>query len=240
MVGASLKGEKALVVFSGGQDSTTCLYWALEHFDSVLALSFDYGQRHSIELECAKKIAGLAGVSHTVASLPIFADLGANALTSDTAVSRELEDNGLPNTFVPGRNLFFMTYAAAWAYSRDIQHIVTGVAQTDYSGYPDCRESTLQALQQALRLGMESEFTLHTPLMHLSKAETVRLAQQHDAMGALAFSHTCYNGIFPPCETCPACELRAKGFCEAGVVDPLVARATSMASADAQKSDVDV
>ncbi len=221
----ALASNSAVVVFSGGQDSTTCLYWARERFSDVQALSFDYGQRHAIELQSAAKIAAMAGVPHTVAKLPIFEDLGANALTGGTAVSGDLASNGLPNTFVPGRNLFFLTYAAAWAYSRNVQNIITGVAQTDYSGYPDCREDTLTALQESLRLGMEADFKLHTPLMHLSKAETVRLAEQHGGLEALAYSHTCYNGEFPPCGDCPACQLRAKGFAEAGVADPLVLRA---------------
>jgi len=131
------------------------------------------------------------------------------------------EDSGLPNTFVPGRNLIFLTFAAAHAYQRGITHLVTGVAQTDYSGYPDCREETMKSLQTALRNGMESEIQIHTPLMHLSKQATVQLAVALGALPAMAMTHTCYNGEHPPCGTCPACELRAKGFEDAGVVDPL-------------------
>ncbi|MCB1878036.1 MAG: 7-cyano-7-deazaguanine synthase QueC [Chromatiales bacterium] len=218
--------QKALVVLSGGQDSTTCLYWALKRFgaEGVEAVTFDYGQRHRIELRAARKVAQRAGVRHTQLPINTFSALGGNALTDgEIAVASGVSaDTGLPNTFVPGRNLIFLTFAAALAYQRGIRHLVTGVAQTDYSGYPDCRENTLQALQQALRLGMASDIELHTPLMHLSKADTVRLAVQLGALDALADSHTCYNGSRPPCGQCPACLLRTKGFAEAGVDDPLL------------------
>lgn len=217
--------EKALVVLSGGQDSTTCLYWAIDRFGSaaVSAVTFDYGQRHRIELGAAANIASLAGVPHTVLPIDTFAAIGGNAL-----VDADLEPGGgavkaanLPNTFVPGRNLIFLTFAAAWAWQRDIRHLVTGVAQTDYSGYPDCREATIDALGETLRKGMESDVQIHTPLMHLSKKETVLLADRLGALGALALSHTCYRGERPPCGRCEACRLRARGFEEAGIEDPL-------------------
>jgi 7-cyano-7-deazaguanine synthase len=218
----------ALVVLSGGQDSTTCLYWALNRFgrEQVEALSFDYGQRHRIELDCAQQIAALAGVAHTILPIDTFAALGGNALTDDgIAVQTGVNpQTALPNTFVPGRNLIFLTFAAAFAYPCGIRQLVTGVAQTDYSGYPDCRQTTLQALEQALRLGMEFAITIHAPLMFQSKADTVRLAQALGALPALAYSHTCYNGQQPPCGECPACLLRAKGFAEAGIADPLLER----------------
>ena len=220
--------KTALVVLSGGQDSTTCLYWALDRFgrDRVEALSFDYGQRHRIELDCARQIAALADAPHTVLPMDTFAALGGNALTDagmavQAGVAARTE---LPNTFVPGRNLIFLTFAAAFAYPRGIRELVTGVAQTDYSGYPDCRQATLQALEQAIRLGMDYDLTLHAPLMFQSKADTVRLAQALGALPALAYSHTCYNGMQPPCGQCPACLLRARGFAEAGIPDPLLAR----------------
>lgn len=222
--------RKALVVLSGGQDSTTCLYWALREFGAanVEAVTFDYGQRHRVELEAARQVAAMAGVRQTVLPIDTFAAIGGNALTDDSITpesgARADEDTALPNTFVPGRNLVFLSFAAAFAYTRGIEHVVTGVAQTDYSGYPDCRENTLKALELALRLGMDSRVSLHTPLMFMSKAETVQLAQQVGAMDALAFSHTCYNGEVPPCGHCASCELRAKGFAEAGVADPLVVR----------------
>ena len=219
--------NKALVVLSGGQDSTTCLYWAIDRFgvDGVSSLTFDYGQKHRVELECAEKIAELAGVENTVLPIDTFRVLGGNALTDKIDVKPGVDpDTQLPNTFVPGRNLVFLTYAAAFAYQRNISNLVTGVAQTDYSGYPDCRNETIESLQQSIRLGMESDISIHTPLMWLSKAETVKLAEQLGALEALAYSHTCYNGQQPPCGECEACRLRAKGFEEAGIADPLVER----------------
>ena len=219
---------KALVVLSGGQDSTTCLYWAIDKFgrENVSSVTFDYGQRHRIELTSAAEIADFTGVPNVILPIDTFAALGGDALTAtDIAVESTLdEDSGLPNTFVPGRNLIFLTFAAAFAYQRNIAHLVTGVAQTDYSGYPDCREETMKSLQMAIQQGMESELQIHTPLMHLSKKETVELAQVLGALPAMAMTHTCYNGERPPCGHCAACELRAKGFAEAGVSDPLLAR----------------
>lgn len=221
--------EKALVVLSGGQDSTTCLYWAIDRFgaDNVSTVTFDYGQRHRIELECARKIAALANVPQTCLPIDTFSAIGGDALT-DAHIEIAIDvdgKTGLPNTFVPGRNIIFLTYAAAWAWPRKIRHIVTGVAQTDYSGYPDCREETLQSLQQSLRLGMESDIEIHAPLMQLSKKETVELARDLGALDAMSLTHTCYQGSRPPCGVCPACELRAKGFAEAGIDDPLLSAA---------------
>ena len=218
--------EKALVVLSGGQDSTTCLYWAMDRFghSAVDTVTFDYGQRHHVELDCAARVAEFAGVPNTCLPIDTFAALGGDALTDpDVEVASGTDETtGLPNTFVPGRNLIFLTFAAAHAWQRGIRHLVTGVAQTDYSGYPDCREGRITALLHALRLGMESDFCIHTPLMHLSKKETVELARDLGALPAMAHTHTCYNGEQPPCGHCPACELRARGFAEAGVEDPLL------------------
>ena len=219
----------ALVVLSGGQDSTTCLFWAIRRWgrERVQAVTFDYGQRHRVELDSARAISALAGVPLTLLPIDTFAAMGGNALTDDIAPEsgvRADDDAALPNTFVPGRNLIFLTFAAALAYQKDLAHVVTGVAQTDYSGYPDCRENTLKSLELALRLGMDSRVCLHTPLMFMSKAETVKLAQEVGAMEALALSHTCYNGAVPPCGECAACILRAQGFAQAGVADPLVVR----------------
>lgn len=220
------EAQAALVVFSGGQDSTTCLYWAQKRFQKVEALTFDYGQRHDIELESAKKVAELAGVPQVVLPIDTFGVLGGNALTSSQEeVATDLPAEGLPNTFVPGRNLIFLTFAAAYAYQRNVQHLVAGVCETDYSGYPDCRNNTIQALQVAINLGMEARLQIHTPLMWLTKAETVTLAQEVGAMEAMAWTHTCYQGAFPPCGKCPACELRQQGFETAQTQDPLVARA---------------
>lgn len=219
---------KALVVLSGGQDSTTCLYWALQRFgrENVQTLTFDYGQRHRVELASAKKVAAIAGVANTLLPINTFAALGQNALVDEAIEVSQAVDTqtGLPNTFVPGRNLIFLTYAAAFAYPLGIQEIVLGVAQTDYSGYPDCREQTILALEKAINLGMERQFAIYAPLMYKSKQETVAMARQLGALEALAWSHTCYNGVQPPCGECPACQLRAKGFAEAGEIDPLLQR----------------
>jgi 7-cyano-7-deazaguanine synthase len=217
--------DAAVVLLSGGQDSATCLAWAQRRFARIHAVTFDYGQRHHIELDAAAVIAGMAGVSQSVIPCDSFRVLGGNALTGTELVSSTVRsDTQLPNTFVPGRNLIFLTLAAAAAYQRGITEIVTGVCQTDYSGYPDCRIDTMVALQEALRRGMEAPFTIHTPLMYLTKAETVHMMRDFGRMDLLAYSHTCYNGAVPPCGTCPACELRARGFREAGVQDPLIER----------------
>ena len=219
--------QKALVLLSGGQDSTTCLYWAIDRFGmaNVSAITFDYGQRHRIELECAQDIAQRLSVPQVCLPIDTFAALGGDALT-DTKIdiSNQVDgETGLPNTFVPGRNLIFLTFAAAWAWPRKINHLVTGVAQTDYSGYPDCREETMRSLRKSLRLGMESKVEILAPLMHLSKKATVELARDLGAIDAMAWTHSCYNGQRPPCGSCAACELRARGFAEAGVEDPLLA-----------------
>jgi 7-cyano-7-deazaguanine synthase len=219
--------SKTLVVLSGGQDSTTCLYWAMNKFgqENVSSISFDYGQRHIIELQSAKKIAELASIEHTILPINTFSCLGGNALTDNIDIEVDGDkESPLPNTFVPGRNLIFLTFAAALAYQKGIKNLVTGVAQTDYSGYPDCRKDTLQSLEKTLCLGMEYKIKIHTPLMDLSKAETVSLAIKLNAMEAMAYTHTCYNGVQPPCGDCPACILRAKGFAEAGVEDPLLSK----------------
>ncbi len=218
--------DKALVVLSGGQDSTTCLYWAIDRFgrENVETVTFDYGQRHRIEIDCAGAVAAHAGVANRLLPIDTFAALGGNSLVDEQLAVDGPADGGagLPNTFVPGRNLIFLTFAAAYAWQKGINNLVTGVAQTDYSGYPDCREATLHSLQTTLGLGMEFGFVIHTPLMNRSKKETVELARELNALDAMALTHTCYNGLRPPCGACPACELRAKGFAEAGVPDPLL------------------
>lgn len=240
-------GRTALVVFSGGQDSTTCLHWALETFAAVETVFFDYGQRHACEERAAQVIAWKQGVPLRRFKVDFFRELGGNSLTDAAMDIDSGEHHGLPNTFVPGRNLLFLTQAASYAYTRGIRDVVTGVCQTDYSGYPDCRHDTIRALQRALHLGlgwpernraagdagarrMPGAFRIHTPLMFRTKAESVALAQRWGALDSLAFSHTCYEGSFPPCGRCPACVLRAKGFSEAGIPDPLVARAAREAT----------
>lgn len=211
------------MTLSGGQDSTTCLYWALDRFGAgaVETITFDYGQRHRIELESAVRVSKFAGVPNRILPIDTFAALGGNALTDPSVDVEEGQDGGLPSTFVPGRNIVLLTFAAAFAWRRGIGHIVAGVCETDYSGYPDCRRETITSLQTTIRLGMQSDIEIHTPLMDLSKKETVLLAQELGALEAMALTHTCYEGKRPPCGRCPACELRAKGFDEAGVEDPL-------------------
>ena len=216
----------AVCLTSGGQDSTTCLFWAKQRFDPIIAVAFDYGQRHRRELEAAQTVCRMAGISLTMLQLDILRQLGGSALIGDSEkLHTQYGPRGLPNTFVPGRNLLFLTVAAAFAYQREFPHLVIGTCQTDYSGYPDCREVTMHAMQQALSLGMDYAIQIHTPLMHLSKAATVVLAREVGAMEAMAYSHTCYEGHFPPCGVCAACQLRARGFAEAGAADPLLTRA---------------
>ena len=223
----------ALVLFSGGQDSATCLAWALNRFARVETLGFDYGQRHAIELSCRERLldgvkalnenwATRLGESHTL-KIPTLADISDTALTRDVAIA--MGADGLPNTFVPGRNLVFLTFAAALAYRRGITDIVGGMCETDYSGYPDCRDETIRALNTALNLGMAKPFELHTPLMWLDKAATWRLAHDLGGRGLVDLiredSHTCYLGERGArhdwgfgCGECPACSLRAKGWRE--------------------------
>ncbi|MEN9855695.1 MAG: hypothetical protein RLZZ157_821 [Pseudomonadota bacterium] len=222
---------KALVLFSGGQDSTVCLAWALQRFAQVETIGFDYGQRHRIELtqrlivrdSIARDFPGWAtrlGDDH-VLDLTTLGAISDTALTRDRAIM--MADNGLPTSFVPGRNLIFVTFAAALAYRRGIAALVGGMCETDFSGYPDCRRATLDALESAIGLGMDTQFALKTPLMNLDKAQTWALA--HELGGAelnriiIEDSHTCYDGnrsdVHPwgkGCGNCPACALRAKGY----------------------------
>ncbi|HTB44291.1 MAG TPA: 7-cyano-7-deazaguanine synthase QueC [Acetobacteraceae bacterium] len=218
--------DRALVLFSGGQDSTTCLAWALARYAHVETIGFAYGQRHAVELACREPIrAALAtpalGPDHMVDLTATLGALGDTALTSDTAIAMTAE--GLPNTFVPGRNLLFLTCAAAIAYRRGLRRIVAGMCETDYSGYPDCRDDTIKAMQLALNLGMQRRFILETPLMWRDKAATWELAHAlgGDTLVALirTATHTCYQGDRSHlhewgygCAACPACELRASGW----------------------------
>ena len=216
--------KQAVVVFSGGQDSTTCLAWALKNFDDVRAIAFDYGQRHGdAELGAARAIAERTCVPLQVADLRAFGLLSPSALTNHAiAVAPDAGLGGLPSTFTPGRNLVFLTMAASFAIAAGIRDVITGVCQTDYSGYPDCRRATIDAIEAAVRLGTETpDFEIHTPLMDLTKAQTVQLAAELEALPLLALSHTCYMGTRPACGKCPACLLRLKGFAEANVPDPI-------------------
>lgn len=205
----------ALVVFSGGQDSTTCLFWAKKHFRRVYALSFIYGQKHVKEVELACSIATQAGVDFHAMDVSFIGTLGRNALTDTTLTMDQAKPTDtFPNTFVPGRNLFFLSIAAVYARERGINHLVTGVSQTDFSGYPDCRDAFIKSLNVTLNLAMEEQFVLHTPLMWLDKCETWALA---DELGVLDLVRrdtlTCYNGIpGDGCGHCPACQLRRKGL----------------------------
>jgi 7-cyano-7-deazaguanine synthase len=223
--------EGALVLFSGGQDSATCLAWALERFDHVETIGFEYGQRHRVELDCRDPVRAALksqfpawtdrlGPDHTL-RLDALADVSDTALTREAEI--RLNQDGLPNTFVPGRNLLFLTFAAALAYRRNLRHIIGGMCETDYSGYPDCRDDTIKAMQIALNLGMERRFVLHMPLMWLDKAATWTLAAD---LGGTALvdlireaTHTCYLGDRTNrhawgygCGTCPACDLRRRGW----------------------------
>ena len=222
-------GMTALVLFSGGQDSATCLAWALDRFAHVETIGFDYGQRHRVELETRAAFrAHLEG--HAAWRERLGEDhllrLDALGAISDTALTREtaiaMEAGGLPNTFVPGRNLIFLAFAAALAYRRGLRHIVAGVCETDYSGYPDCRDDTIKAMQLALNLGMDTRFVLHTPLMWRDKRATWELAERLGGAALVeairAETHSCYRGDRAPhawgagCGACPACDLRARGW----------------------------
>jgi 7-cyano-7-deazaguanine synthase len=228
---AAQNNETALVLFSGGQDSTVCLAWALERFARVETVGIDYGQRHSIELAVRQPILeaivrlkadwpGRLGDDHVV-KLDALAAISETALTRDMAI--ELGDNGLPTTFVPGRNLIFLAFAGALAYRRGAKHLVAGMCETDYSGYPDCRDDTVKAMQVALSLGMDRRFVLHTPLMWIDKAGTFDLAEKIGGQRLLDLvieaTHSCYLGDRTRrhawgygCGTCPACRLRADGY----------------------------
>jgi 7-cyano-7-deazaguanine synthase len=223
--------KSAIVLFSGGQDSTTCLAWALDRFERVETVGFDYGQRHRIELDVRPKIleqlrrdfpqwAPRLGDDHLL-DMSILGQVSDTALTRNVAIA--MEETGLPNTFVPGRNLVFLTFAAALAYRRGAKHLVTGVCETDYSGYPDCRDDTIKAMQLALNLGMDTRFGLHTPLMWIDKAETWALARDLGGAALVELvrveTHTCYEGDRHTvhdwghgCGACPACELRGAGW----------------------------
>lgn len=221
----------ALVLFSGGQDSATCLAWALDRFESVETVGFDYGQRHRVELECRgdfrARITELNPEWSDRLGPDHMLDLSVLGQVSDTALTREAEialrDDGLPNTFVPGRNLLFLTLAAALASRRQLRHLVGGMCETDYSGYPDCRDDTLKSLQVTLNLGMGSRAVVHTPLMWLDKAQTWELAKRLGGNPLVELirtgTHTCYRGQHDRlhkwgygCGECPACELRSNGW----------------------------
>ncbi|WP_312125054.1 7-cyano-7-deazaguanine synthase QueC [Lysinibacillus boronitolerans] len=211
-----MKQEKAIVVFSGGQDSTTCLFWAKERFEEIEAVTFDYGQRHRLEIECAKEIASELGIKHHILDMSLLNQLAPNALTRQDIKVKDGGNGELPSTFVPGRNLLFLSFAGVLASQVGAKHIVTGVCETDFSGYPDCRDVFIKSLNVTLNLSMDDSFVIDTPLMWLNKAQTWELADQ---LGALEFVRertlTCYNGVIADgCGECPACKLRNKGLDE--------------------------
>lgn len=211
--------KKALVVLSGGQDSTTCLFWAIDMFgkENVFAIGFDYGQRHKLELKCAAEICKNIGIEYEVIDTPIINQLSANSLTrSDIPVEETKPEDAPPNTFVEGRNLLFLSYAAIYAKTHSITEIVTGVCETDFSGYPDCRDIFIKSLNVTLNLAMDYNFVIHTPLMWLTKAQTWELADKLNVLDTIYNNTlTCYNGIRGEgCGHCPACFLRKRGYDE--------------------------
>ncbi len=209
------QNESALVCLSGGQDSTTCLYWALKNFDHVEAVCFSYGQKHALEVEVARRIAGKAGVEFSLLDLSLLGQMTHNALTDASVVmDKEKPADALPNTFVPGRNMLFLTLAAIKAYEKGIRNLVTGVSQTDFSGYPDCRDTFIRSLNVSLNLAMESQFVIHTPLMWLDKEQEWELADELGVFDVVRNETlTCYNGVMADgCGECPACKLRRAGL----------------------------
>jgi 7-cyano-7-deazaguanine synthase len=216
-----MKTKKAVVIFSGGQDSTTCLFWALEKYDEVEAITFAYGQKHSVEIEQSKYICEKENVKQTIVDISFLNTLVESALTSNGDVN-QINEKGLPASFVPNRNQLFITLAHAYAQKIGAKYLVTGVCQTDYSGYPDCRQDFVNAISVASNMGSASDIVIETPLMYLNKAETFELAWDLDCLDdVIEHSHTCYNGDREHrfvwgygCNECPACELRAKGYLE--------------------------
>lgn len=207
--------EPALVLFSGGQDSTTCLFWALKHFSAVRTLCFTYGQRHSNEVEIAEEIARQANVPFQVLDASIISHLSTNSLTDASVImDKEKPTDAYPNTFVPGRNLLFLTFAAVIARSHNIRHIVTGVSEADYSGYPDCRDTFIMSANTSINLAMDEHFQIHTPLMWRDKTAVWQLADELGVFDLIREQTlTCYNGIpANGCGECPSCKLRKQGL----------------------------
>ncbi|GMQ62514.1 7-cyano-7-deazaguanine synthase QueC [Vallitalea maricola] len=209
--------EKAVVVFSGGQDSTTCLFWAKKKFKEVIAVSFDYNQKHILELECAKDICKKYEIEHHTLDLGLLNQLAPNSLTrTDIEVDKESPDEGVPNSFVDGRNMLFLTFVAVFAKQRGISNIVTGVSESDFSGYPDCRDVFIKSINVTLNLAMDYQFEIYTPLMWINKAQTWKMANDLGVLDVVKEETlTCYNGIKGNgCGDCPACKLRKNGYLE--------------------------
>jgi len=213
--------KKAVIIFSGGQDSTTCLYWAKNHFDEIEAITFNYGQKHSIELECSKKICDKNNIKQTIIDISFLNTIVDSALTSNGNVNK-LNSKGLPDSFVPNRNQLFITLAHSYAQKIGAESLITGTCETDFSGYPDCRNVFIKSIEATSNLGSESDISILTPLMYLNKAETFKLADELGYLNEIVNdSHTCYNGDREHlhewgygCDNCPACELRKNGFNE--------------------------
>lgn len=209
------KNQDAIVLFSGGQDSTTCLFWAKREFKKVYALCFTYGQRHSQEVENARRLAELADVEFINLDTTVISHLAPNSLTNkEIIMDKEKPSDSYPNTFVPGRNLLFLTFAATIAYAKDIRHIVTGVSEADYSGYPDCRDTFIKSANATLNLAMDKQFVIHTPLMWRTKKEVWQLSDELGVFDLIKNETlTCYNGVQAGgCDDCPACIIRNKGL----------------------------
>ncbi|KOY65315.1 MULTISPECIES: 7-cyano-7-deazaguanine synthase QueC [Clostridium] len=209
--------EKAIVVFSGGQDSTTCLFWAKKKYKEVVAVSFDYTQKHKLELECAKDICEKYNIEHKILDLNLLNQLAPNSLTrQDITVDKSAPKEGVPNSFVDGRNLLFLSFVAVFAKQRGINTIITGVSQSDFSGYPDCRDVFIKSLNVTLNLAMDHEFEILTPLMWINKAETWKMAYDLGVLDIVKEETlTCYNGIKADgCGECPSCKLRKNGYLE--------------------------
>jgi len=215
--------NKCVVLLSGGQDSTTCLAWAKKNFKEVEAVSIFYRQRHQRELECATKICEISNTKQTIIDCTCLSKIAkSNLVTKDGDISQKHElDNTLPASFVPNRNMIFLSLVASYAYSNNIFNIVTGVCVTDYSGYPDCRNDFIESIQHSISLALGKSIAIHTPLMFLSKADIVMLMKELGHLDWYKYTNTCYEGFNPPCGKCPACIIREKGFREAGIIDPL-------------------
>lgn len=240
MSSAKNKQNKALVILSGGQDSTTCLYWAIKEFgrENIETVTFDYGQKHKIELESAEKICEVAGVDYDLVNIAGLLRSSSPLVDTDQDLEKHEGLNefqgGVQPTFVPGRNILFLVLAANIALSKGCNKLVTGVCEEDFGGYFDCRDDFVKATQVSLNQGLfghdgdgENSLEILTPLMFLNKKESVDLAKNlgEECLEAMAYSHTCYDGVFPPCGKCHSCHLRARGFEEAGLEDPLLKRA---------------
>jgi len=216
-----MEKKKAVIIFSGGQDSTTCLYWANNHFDDIEAITFNYGQKHSIELECSKKICEKNNIKQTIIDISFLNTIIESALTSNGNVNK-LNSKGLPDSFVPNRNQLFITLAHSYAQKINAVALITGTCETDFSGYPDCRRIFIDSIEDTSNLGSQSDIKILTPLMYLNKAETFELADKLGCLNeVINESHTCYNGDREHlhewgygCDNCPACELRKKGYNE--------------------------